>query len=155
MNNNDVFRRLRYIFNFSDSQMIALFALAHATVTRAQISDWLKKDDDEAYQALVDSQLGLFLDGLIIHFRGKKEGIEMKPDKSINNNIVLRKIKIALTLRDEDMLEILKLVDFNISKHEISAFFRHPQQSQYRTCKDQILRNFLNGLQIKYHNKKN
>ncbi|MDA3818247.1 MAG: DUF1456 family protein [Prolixibacteraceae bacterium] len=71
-------------------------------------------------------------------------------EKRLTNNIVLRKIKIALNLKDEDMLEILGLVDFKISKHELSAFFRKPTQSQFRPCKDQILRYILQGLTKKY-----
>ncbi len=68
----------------------------------------------------------------------------------MNNNLVLRKLKIALTLDDTEMLEIFGLVGFHISKHEISAFFRKPDNSHYRDCKDQILRNFLVGLQMKF-----
>ena len=72
----------------------------------------------------------------------------------MNNNTIFRKLRIALNLKDEDILEILKLVDIEISKHELSAFFRKPGQSQYRECKDQILRNFLRGMQMKYRDNK-
>ena len=54
-------------------------------------------------------------------------------------------------MRDDDILAILKLADMRVGKHELSAFFRNPLQSQYRPCKDQILRNFIHGMQIKYH----
>ena len=64
--------------------------------------------------------------------------------------MIFRKLKIALNLKDEDILEILKLVDLRIGKHELSAFFRNPSQSQYRPCQDQFLRNFLHGMQLKY-----
>nr|NQU94294.1 DUF1456 family protein [Bacteroidota bacterium] len=151
MNNNDIIRRIRYTFDFSDSKMIEIFALAGHEVTRAQISDWLKKDDDPAQQGLHDKQLAIFLNGLINDKRGKKEGVQPVPEKRLNNNLILRKLKIALNLKDDDILEILALADMRISKHELSAFFRKPDQSQYRLCKDQILRNFLQGIQIKYH----
>jgi len=151
MNNNDIIRRIRYTFDFSDSKMIELFAMAGHEVTRAQISDWLKKDDDPAQQGLHDKQLAIFLNGLINDKRGKKEGVQPVPEKRLNNNLILRKLKIALNLKDDDILEILALADMRISKHELSAFFRKPDQSQYRLCKDQILRNFLQGMQIKYH----
>jgi len=90
------------------------------------------------------------LNGLIVDKRGKKEGPQSVPEKQLNNNNILRKFKIALNLKDDDILEMLKLADFEISKHELSAFFRKPGQSQYRECKDQILRNFLQGMQMKY-----
>ena len=150
MKNNDILRRLRYAFDFTDSKMISLFNLGGEEVTREEISDWLKKEDDPAFKSLHDVKLAVFLNGLINDQRGKKDGEQPKPEKELNNNIIFRKLKIALNLKEEDILAIFSLVGMNISKHEISAFFRSPEQHQYRLCKDQILRNFIQGLQLKY-----
>lgn len=152
VNANDILRRIRYTFDFNDSKMIEIFALAGHEISRAQISDWLKKDDDPAYKDLDDNHLAIFLNGLIIEKRGKKEGPQPVAEKRLNNNIVLRKLKIALDLKDDNILKILALADMRISKHELSAFFRKPDQEQFRPCKDQILRNFIHGMQIRYHN---
>ncbi len=62
----------------------------------------------------------------------------------------MRKLKIALNLQADEMLDIIGLTGFKMSKHELSALFRKPDNRQYRLCKDQILRNFLKGLQIKH-----
>jgi uncharacterized protein YehS (DUF1456 family) len=148
--NNDILRRIRYTFDFNDSKMIELFALAGKEVTRAQVSDWLKKDDDPSFASLKDTELAIFLNGLINDKRGKKDGVQPAPERRLNNNIIFRKLKIALNLKDDDILEILGLCDMRISKHELSAFFRHPDQSQYRPCNDQMLRVFLQGMQKKY-----
>jgi uncharacterized protein YehS (DUF1456 family) len=150
MNNNDILRRLRYTFDFNDSKMIELFAQADCEVTRAQVSDWLKKDDDPSFNELSDKQLAIFLNGFINDRRGKKDGEQPAPENRLNNNIIFRKLKIALNLKDEDILEILGLAGKKLSKHELSAFFRKPEQEQYRTCEDQILRNFMAGLQKKF-----
>jgi len=150
MNNNDVLRRIRYIFNFSDSKMMELFALADYPATRAEVSDWLKKDEDSAHKALDDKHLAIFLNGLINEKRGKKEGPQPLPEEQLNNNIILRKIKIALNLKDTDLLSLLALAGRKISKHELSAFFRKPTQPQYRPCQDQILRNLLQGMEARY-----
>ena len=147
---NDILRRIRYAFDFDDSKMIALFGSADYQVTRAQISDWLKKDDDPAFQELSDTQLAIFLNGLINHKRGKKEGPQPVPETRLTNNMIFMKLKIALNLKAEDVLGVLALADLRISKHELSAFFRKPDNKHYRECKDQILRNFLKGLQLKY-----
>lgn len=130
--------------------MIALFGLADYQVTREQISDWLKKDDDPAFKECSDTQMAIFLNGLIVERRGKREGPQPKPEERLTNNIVFLKLKIALDLKAEDVLEILSLTNMDISKHELSAFFRKPGHKHYRDCQDQILRNFLNGLQLKY-----
>ena len=153
MTNNDILRRIRYIFDFDDSKMIAVFGLADHLVSREQISDWLKKDDDPAYRGCSDTQLAIFLNGLIIDKRGKKEGAQPEPEKRLTNNIILNKIKIALHLKAEDVLEIMQLAGFQLSKHELSAFFRKPGHKHYRECKDQILRNFLKGIQLKNRQK--
>ena len=150
MTNNDVLRRLRYAFDFDDSKMIAIFGLADREVTRAQVSDWLKKDEDPEMQELEDVELAIFLNGLINDRRGKKEGAQAEPEKRINNNIILRKLKIALDLKAEDILEILALKEMKISKHELSAFFRKPDNRHFRNCKAQILRNFIEGVQLMY-----
>jgi len=150
MTNNDILRRIRYTFNFNDSTMINLFKLADLDVTREQVSSWLKKDDDESYASCGDIQFSTFLNGLISHRRGKKEGKTPEPDKKLTNNIILRKLKIALDMKNEDVLEMLSGNGFTLSNHELSAFFRRVDHKHYRTCKDQVLRNFLQGIQLKY-----
>lgn len=150
MTNNDILRRIRYIFDFNDSKMIAVFGLADHQVTREQISGWLKKDDDPAYLKCSDTLLAIFLNGLINDKRGKKEGPQPEPEQRLTNNIIFRKLKIALNLKAEGILEIMDLANLRISKHELSAFFRKLDHKHYRDCKDQILRNFLKGVQLKY-----
>ena len=66
----------------------------------------------------------------------------------MDNNDVMKKLRVALQLKDDDIIEILKLVDFNITKTELSAIFRREDHENYKPCGDQILRNFLNGLVI-------
>ena len=150
MLNNDILRRIRYTFNLSDSKMISIFGLADHKVTREQVCDWLKTDEDPAYQNCSDAQLAIFLNGFINHKRGKKEGAQPALELKLTNNIILVKLKIALNLKTEDIVEILSLADLRVSKHELSAFFRKPKNKHYRVCKDQILRNFLKGMQFKY-----
>jgi len=150
MTNNDVLRRIRYTFDFDDSKMISIFALAECTVTREQISNWLKKDDDAAFQELTDEELATFLNGLINDKRGKKEGEQPIPEKRMTNNDIFKKLKIALNLKNDDVLEIMGFADFEISQHELSAFFRKKGHKNYRLCKDQVLRYFLQGMQFKY-----
>ena len=150
MSNNDIFRSLRYTFDLNDFLMIEIFGMAGVEVDRPTVSSWLKKDDDEEFKPIYDKDLAAFLNGFIILKRGKKDGQDPLNEKSLSNNQVLRKLKIALNMIDEDMLNILKTAEFRLSKHELSAFFRNPSQSQYRDCKDQVLRNFLRGLQLTY-----
>lgn len=150
MSNNDVLRTLRYTFDFNDFVMIEIFGLGGLEVSREEVSNWLKKEEDEEFQPIYDKQLASFLNGLILLKRGKKDDQVPVAEKSLNNNLILRKLKIALNFKEEDMLGVFALRSFRISRHELSAFFRNPSQPQYRICKDQILRNFLMGLQQKF-----
>ena len=150
MKNNDIIRRLRYIFDFNDKKMIKIFGEADLVVTRAEISDWLKKEEDEAYVKCNDVTLATFLNGLININRGKREGAQPIPEKRLNNNKIFNKIKIALNMKAEDVVEILASADIKVSKSELSAFFRKPGHKHYVDCKDQILRLFLKGLESKY-----
>lgn len=131
---------------------MTVFSQADLNVTRGQVSDWLKKDDDPEQQPCDDRTLACFLNGLINEMRGKKEGTQPEPEDKLNNNIIFKKLKIALNLKAEDILRILGLADFSLSKHELSAFFRKKGHKHYRECQEQILRNFLHGIQIEYRN---
>jgi len=150
MTHNDILRRIRYTFNCSDDEIIDLFSQGGLTVTREEISNWLKKDDDADYKSLQDEPLAHFLNGLINNNRGQREGVQPPIEKKLTNNIIFRKIKIALDLKDDDILALLESVDFRLSRHELSAFFRKSTHKHYRECKDQVLRNFLNALQNQY-----
>ncbi|MGH1439531.1 MAG: DUF1456 family protein [Cellvibrionaceae bacterium] len=150
MNNNDVLRRLRYILDLNDSKMMSIFKLADVDADRDQVSAWLKRDDDAAFQKCHDKQLATFLNGLINYKRGKKEGEQPKPEKKLTNNLIMKKLKIAFELKSDDVIEVITLTGLRLSPHELSAFFRKPDHKHYRECKDQVLRNFLQGLQAQY-----
>jgi uncharacterized protein YehS (DUF1456 family) len=150
MNRNDILRRIRYVFDFGDDQMIKLFALGGLAVTRVEVSDWLKRDTHKDYRACRDIQLAHFLNGLIIEKRGARDGPPPVAERRLNNNIVLRKLKIALSLTSDEMIEVLSLANSDMSKSEVSAFFRRTDHKHYRECMDQVLRNFLEGLRLRH-----
>ncbi len=126
--------------------MIKTFALADFDVTQEKVSSWLANGGDEAFVKLTDTELALFLNGFINLKRGKREGKQPIPEAYLNNNMIFQKLRIALNLKAEDILNIFELVDMHFSKHEISAFFRKPSNKHYKDCKDNTLRNFLQGV---------
>jgi len=151
MINNDVLRRLRYALDFSDAKMLEIFALSDVKISRDQLLNLLKKDSEEGYAELDNKLMAAFLDGLVIYKRGPLEnrpGQVQKPEPPLSNNSILKKLRIAFNFREEDMLDTLRLADFELSKSELSAFFRQKGHKNYRECGDQILRNFLQGLTV-------
>ncbi len=121
--------------------------MADFEATAEQVTTWLKKEEDATFLQLSDTELAMFLNGFINFKRGKRDGQQPEPEKKLNNNMVFQKLRIALDLKADDILNILRLVDFSLSKHELSAFFRKPGNKNYRECQDQVLRNFLQGVQ--------
>ncbi len=147
---NDVLRQIRYIFDYSDGKMADIFRLAGLPVKLEQLSTWLRKEDEAEFVKCKDEHVAFFLNGLIVEKRGKKEGAAPPVEKHLSNNMILNKLKIALSLRSDDMMTIYGLVEVTISKHELSAFFRKPGHKHYRECLDQLLRKFLLGMKLRY-----
>jgi uncharacterized protein YehS (DUF1456 family) len=147
MINNDVLRSVRYMLDLSDAKLVAILALADYPVEQANVAAYLKKDEEPGYLECPDPVLGHFLDGLVIHRRGKNEQApERAPETRLNNNVVLKKLRVAFELKEQDLHEILSAVGFPVSKPELSALFRKPGHHNFRKCGDQLLRNFLKGL---------
>jgi len=146
-------RRVRYIFDYSDPAMLAMFKLGGHEGSKAELATWLAREGEPDFVLCEDINLARFLNGLIIKNRGATDKGTPEPEPFLSNNSVLRKLKIALSLQAEDLLEILKLNEFTMSKHELSALFRRPDHKNYRECLDQVLRNFLDGMEKRYRKK--
>lgn len=127
--------------------MVNVFAAAEHTVTTEQVIAWLTKEGEEAYTEISDTEFATFLNGFINTQRGKREGDQPAPESKLNNNIIFMKLRIALNMKAEDVIATLALVDFNLSKHELSAFSRKVDNKHYRVCNNQVLRLFLTGVQ--------
>ena len=151
MDNNSILRRIRYSFSLNDNRMMELFVLGNRVSSRAEISNWLKREGEDDYTEMVDRDLASFLNGFIVDKRGKQEGKTPVAEDRLNNNLILRKLKIALNLKSEDIVELFNLVDKRITVSEIGAFLRHYSHNKYREFNGQYLRNFMNGIQAKYH----
>jgi len=171
VDNNDILIRLRYAMDMKDSDMIEIFRLGGITVTKDGIRRLLSKPqtslnvsgeqkvlENKNRDLCDDVMLESFLNGYIIFKRGKQEPKPGEPEKPMFmmkdhrsvNNILLKKVKIALSLTGEDMLDIFKSVGINLSNGELSAVLRREGQRNYKECQDRYARNFLKGLAIKY-----
>ena len=153
MIHNDVLRRLRYALAINDTAAISIFKLVNYDMEIDYLHAVMKREDEAGYLPCRDKIIALFLDGLIIKNRGRQEGQvpkELGPKERLSNNEVLRKIRIAMSYKDEDMIEVLQLAGFRISKSELSALFRKPDHRNYKPAGDQVVRNLLQGMVKKY-----
>lgn len=150
MTNNDVLRRLRFALDLSDAEVQRLARLGDAPIAPEELRAWLCRDDDPDFEPCPGEVLDALLDGLILHRRGPRDpnAPSPPPPSRIDNNLILRKLRIALSLKDGDMLEILAKGGMRLSASELGALFRARNHPHYRAAGDQLLRNFLRGLTI-------
>ena len=151
MTNNDLLRRLRYALKLNGVSIAEACALAGHHIGPVEVLNLLKKEDEKGFMACDDTVMGAFLDGLITMRRGPRDtppGVLPLSDGLLNNNLILRKLRIALELNDADMLAIFRQAGVSISKAELSALFRGVGQRNFKECGDQLLRNFVRGLTL-------
>lgn len=161
MNNNDRLTRLRYALNIKDRDMVTIFELGGISLSEEDVQSLLKRAasnsedkraDNEYELECTDEMLERFLNGFITSKRGVKDGPE--PELELNqanaNNLFLKKVKIALSLTSEDILDILADAGVEISNSELSAVLRKEGHRNYKPCGDRYIRNFLKGLAIQY-----
>ncbi|WP_017902813.1 DUF1456 family protein [Pseudomonas asplenii] len=150
MIHNDVLRSVRYMLDISDAKVADIIQLTGFDTSRADIVSYLKKDEEEGFVHCPDEVMAHFLDGLVIFKRGKDDSRPPLPvELPVTNNIILKKLRVAFELKEDDLHAILKSVDFPVSKPELSALFRKVGHNNYRHCGDQLLRNFLKGLTLR------
>ena len=150
MIHNDVLRSLRYLLDVNDAKLTDIIKLGGFEVSTADIATYLKKEEEEGFVRCPDEVIAHFLDGLVIFKRGKDDSRAPLPvELPVTNNIVMKKLRVAFELKEDDLHAILKAADFPVSKPELSALFRKVGHNNYRPCGDQLLRNFLKGLTLR------
>ncbi len=152
MVSNDILRSVRYILKMNNNDLVRIFALGEVEVTAEQLAPWLRKEDEEGFVRCPDILLSRFLNGLIYEKRGRDESAPaLAVERRINNNIMLKKLRIAFSLKTDDILAILTQQQFRIGMAEITAMMRAPEHKNFRECGDQFLRYFLRGLAVREH----
>ncbi|MGG5372574.1 DUF1456 family protein [Enterococcus sp. AZ196] len=164
MNNNDLLLRLRYALDIKDSDIVKAFQLGGMEISREEEQAMLTKvrdqeleenDDFEknVYQKMINNKvLDTFLNGFITLKRGEAKDKPQPQSGEIKhiNNVLLKKVKIALALTSEDMLEILAEAGVYPSKGELGAILRKEGHRNFKPCGDNYTRNFLKGLALCY-----
>lgn len=167
---NDVLRRLCFALKLSDPAMMEMLQLAGKPLDKELLAAYFIKEEEQGFTSCPDAVLEALLDGMIVKYRGRKEdapGVSpqqqhagSRPPSSgsrspstyarlapaLDNNMILKKLRIALELKEEDLLAIMNLAGVALSSHELSALFRKKDHKNYKPCMDQFLRNFLAGL---------
>jgi uncharacterized protein YehS (DUF1456 family) len=165
MNNKDILIRLRYALDIRNTEMIEIFKLGGIDLSKEEVLKILTKSKNKTeleHDGDVDESEGFsnvmlesFLNGFIIFKRGKQEPRPGQPERAelsneCVNNILLKKLKIALSLTTEDMLDVFLKAGIIVTKGELGGLLRKEGHKNYKECGDNFARNFLKGLAIKY-----
>lgn len=149
METNDLLRRLRYALALDDRKTARLIDLGGGDADHERVALWRSRDDEPYHQTCPDAAIGQLLAGLLIERRGPPPAhlTERAPPPDITtNNLILKQVRIALILKDEDVHRLIETGGGKLSRGEVNALFRKPGARNYRACGDQVLRWFLAGL---------
>ena len=164
MNNRNIITKLVHALDIKETDMVEIFKIGGVELSKDEVAEKFMNNQNPPSEGTnsdnhiecSNNELICFLNGFIIFKRGKEDS---KPDQPAKdkfaiannmNNILLKKLKIALSLTSEEMLSIYECVEVILTKRELGAIFRTEGHKNYKNCSDKLAEDFLNGLAIKY-----
>ena len=149
MTSNQILKKLQAILSIDEEGMHKIFLLGDYELPKERVHGYLAEAGDKAFLDCGYEALGHFLDGLIVYKRGPSPASQSADDViALDNNLILKKLRIAFELKEVDLYAIFHSVEIDISKSELNALFRKVGHKNYRACPDSILELFLDGLEI-------
>jgi len=147
MTNNYVLTSIMKALKLDILDILKSYKFVDKKITQDDVDDILREPSDEKFILLSDEGFELFLNGFIIFKRGPSNKKGKKQKIYFSNNIILKKLKIALNLKDEDIIEIFANDGLEITKSQLTAYFRRDGHINYRKCGDSMLKRFIKGLE--------
>ncbi|WP_024955609.1 DUF1456 family protein [Sulfurospirillum arcachonense] len=146
MTNNYILTSIMQSLKLSKVDVLKSYKLVDKKIVQEDVDDILREASDEKFILLSDEGFELFLNGFIAYKRGPSDKKAGKKQKIyFSNNIILKKLKIALDLKDEDLIQIFANDGLEITKSQLSAYFRRDGHVNYRKCSDTLLKRFIKG----------
>ena len=149
MTTNQILKKLQSLLGADETLMYNIFLLGEYELPRQRVHGYLRDEGDKEFLDCGYEALGHFLDGLIVHKRGPSDKKSTSEDVvALDNNLILKKLRIAYELKEVDLYAIFHAMEIDISKTELNALFRKIGHKNYRACPNSILTLFLDGLEI-------
>jgi uncharacterized protein YehS (DUF1456 family) len=149
MTTNEILQTCKHIIDADEDTMVKIMNLGGFDVRPATLHGYLQELGDKEFLDCGYEALGSFLDGLIVYKRGESSNKSSNEEEvRLNNNLILKKLRIAFELKDVDMYAIFNAVDIEITKGELNSLFRKEGHKNFRVCPDSILQLFLEGLRV-------
>jgi len=149
---NEILYRIYKALGLSIEEMLEAYHLAEYPMQRAHLEALLKRRQDKGFKVCSYEELGVFLDGLIILKRGpspKKADDDALVE--LTNNLILKKLRVALQLKEPDTEVVFNLADVMLTKQELKSLFRSENHKNFKACSNELLMAFLEGLDEYYY----
>ena len=149
---NDILFKLKKALSLTPKEMIKAYALANYEMTQERLESILKRRQDKGYSEATYEELGVFLDGLVLLKRGASDKVATDDESvSLSNNLILKKVRVAMELREPELVILFALAEQELSKRQIGALFRKEGTKNFKSCSDELLMAFLEGLDEFYY----
>jgi len=149
---NDILFRITKALSLTTDDLVKLYALAEYDISEERIESILKRRQDKEYKEAGYEDLGLFLDGLVLFKRGISDRVAKEDDVvDLTNNLIMKKLRVALELKEPELVIIFALADTALTKRQIGALFRKEGTKNFKSASDELLMAFIEGLDEFYY----
>jgi uncharacterized protein YehS (DUF1456 family) len=146
---NNILYKIKTALKLENSEILEAYRLENHEIEEKHLEAILKKEDDDNFKPCSYEELGIFLDGLITLKRGPSSSSNSTVE--LTNNLILKKLRIALELKDPEVEIIFGLAEIQLSKQEMKSLFRKEDHKNFRACSDELLMKFLEGVDEFYY----
>ena len=155
INTNEILYKIQKALSLTEKEMLDIYALEEYNISETEIKSLLTRRQEKDFKICSYEALGVFLDGFITFKRGASpKKSETKEAIALSNNLILKKLRIALELKEAELEIIFGLADIELSKQQLSSLFRKESHKNFKLCSDTLLMSFLEGLDEFYYDGK-
>ena len=150
---NDILFKIKTALSLTDKEIEEMYRLAGLEMSQERIKSILKRHQDKGFSEATYEELGLFLDGLVLLKRGEPS-ITRDADEvvELTNNLILKKLRVAMNLKESELVIVFALAEVVLTKRQIGSLFRKEGGKNFKACSDELLFAFIDGLDEFYYN---
>jgi len=143
---NEILSKIQKALTLTNSEILEAYKLADYEMSEEHLLSLLTSDKESGFVECSYEELGLFLDGFIILRRGPNPKKQKSTQTELTNNLILKKLRIALELKEAETEIIFSLGEVELSKQQLASLFRNTNNKNYKECSDELLMGFLDGI---------
>ena len=148
---NEILYRIQKALNLTMEEMLKIYTLESYTMSEEHLDNLLKRHKEKGFTIASYEELGVFLDGLVTFKRGPSPKKSDGNNVELTNNLILKKLRIALELKEAETEIIFGLADIELSKQQLASLFRKENHKNFKPCSDTLLMAYLDGLDEFYY----